>query len=79
MTKLNKQKIGWIMKILGINASQRKDGNSYQLLKSAFEGIKEEDKSIETELYRSTKKTWIAYTQPIEIKPEKQNRKNLVG
>ncbi|MEW6528346.1 MAG: diaminopimelate decarboxylase [Candidatus Micrarchaeota archaeon] len=30
-------------------------------------------------LYRSTKKTWIAYTQPIEIKPKKQNRKNLVG
>lgn len=38
------------MKIVGINASQRKDGSSYQLLKTAFEGVKEEDKSIETEL-----------------------------
>lgn len=37
------------MKILGINASQRKDGSSYQLLQSAFEGVREEDKSIETE------------------------------
>ncbi|KFD42481.1 hypothetical protein HY02_06815 [Peptococcaceae bacterium SCADC1_2_3] len=26
-----------------------KDGSSYQLLQSAFEGVKEEDKSIETE------------------------------
>ncbi|MBT9160205.1 MAG: hypothetical protein DDT26_01480 [Dehalococcoidia bacterium] len=37
------------MKILSVNASQRKDGSSYQLLQSALEGVKEEDKSIETE------------------------------
>jgi multimeric flavodoxin WrbA len=36
------------MKILGINGSQRKDGNSYLLLQQAFEGIKE--KSLDTEL-----------------------------
>jgi multimeric flavodoxin WrbA len=29
------------MKILGINGSQRKDGNSYLLLKSALDGVKE--------------------------------------
>jgi multimeric flavodoxin WrbA len=40
-----------IMKILGINGSQRKDGNSYLLLKSALEGAKGEiDGLIETEL-----------------------------
>ncbi|HAW49555.1 TPA: hypothetical protein DCX16_01190, partial [bacterium] len=39
------------MKILGINGSQRKEGNSYLLLKSALEGAKEEDESlIETEI-----------------------------
>jgi multimeric flavodoxin WrbA len=38
------------MKILGINASQRKDGNSYLLLKAAFEGAKGEDRAIETEM-----------------------------
>ncbi|MFH0947402.1 MAG: flavodoxin family protein [Elusimicrobiota bacterium] len=38
------------MKIIGINSSQRKDGNSYRLLKSALEGAKEEDILIETEL-----------------------------
>lgn len=36
------------MKILGINGSQRKDGNSYLLLKSALEAAKEEDNLIET-------------------------------
>ncbi|MEW6041495.1 MAG: flavodoxin family protein [Elusimicrobiota bacterium] len=48
------------MKIIGINASQRKVGNSYQLLKAAFEGVKEENKSIETELLQLAK---------FEIKP----------
>lgn len=38
------------MKILGINGSQRKDSNSYQLLQSAFKGVNEEDKTIETEM-----------------------------
>lgn len=39
------------MKISGINASQRNNGNSYQLLKSALEGAKgESDGLIETEL-----------------------------
>jgi len=38
------------MRILGINGSQRKDGSSYLLLQSAFEGVKEEDRSIETEI-----------------------------
>ncbi|MEN4006362.1 MAG: flavodoxin family protein [Methanobacteriaceae archaeon] len=39
------------MKILGINGSQRKDGNSYLLLKSALEGAKKEDERlIDTEL-----------------------------
>lgn len=38
------------MRILGINGSQRKDSNSYHLLKAAFEGVKEEGKSIETEM-----------------------------
>ncbi|MFZ5985986.1 MAG: flavodoxin family protein [Bacillota bacterium] len=37
------------MKILGINGSQRKDGSSYQLLQSAFKGVKEEDEFIEIE------------------------------
>jgi multimeric flavodoxin WrbA len=36
------------MKILGINGSQRKDGNSYLLLQAAFEGVKEE--GLDTEL-----------------------------
>ncbi|MEW6621386.1 MAG: flavodoxin family protein [bacterium] len=48
------------MKILGINGSQRKDGNSYELLKAAFEGVKEENKSIETE---------ILHLAELEIKP----------
>ncbi|MBU2610876.1 MAG: flavodoxin family protein [Chloroflexi bacterium] len=38
------------MRILGINGSQRKDGNCYLLLKSAFEGVKEEEVAIETEM-----------------------------
>lgn len=38
------------MKILGINGSQRKDGNSYLLIKSALDGAKEEDNLIETEI-----------------------------
>lgn len=38
------------IKILGINGSQRKNGSSYQLLNAAFNGAKEEDKIIETEL-----------------------------
>ena len=38
------------IKILGINGSQRKDGSSYELLKASFEGVKEEDKSIDTEM-----------------------------
>lgn len=38
------------MKVLGINGSQRKDGSSYHLLKWAFEGVKEQDRSIETEI-----------------------------
>lgn len=38
------------MRILGINASQRKDGSSYRLLQSAFEGAKEEDTAIESEI-----------------------------
>ncbi len=38
------------MKVLGINGSQRKDGNSYLLLKSTLEGAKEEDSLIETEI-----------------------------
>jgi NAD(P)H-dependent FMN reductase len=38
------------MKILGINASQRKDGSSYRLLQAAFEGAREEYQAIETEL-----------------------------
>ena len=39
------------MKIIGINGSQRKDGNSYLLLKSALEGAKgESDGLIKTEL-----------------------------
>jgi len=39
------------MKILGINGSQRKDGNSYLLLKSALEGARQENESlIETEM-----------------------------
>ncbi len=39
------------MKILGINGSQRKEGNSYFLLKSALGGARGEDDSlIETEL-----------------------------
>ncbi len=42
------------MKILGINASQRKDGNSYLLLKSALKGAKEEDDLIETEILQLT-------------------------
>jgi multimeric flavodoxin WrbA len=36
------------MKILGINGSQRKDGNSYLLLQAAFKGVKEE--GLDTEL-----------------------------
>jgi len=48
------------MRVLGINASQRKDGNSYQLLKAAFEGAKGEDKAIETEMLQLT---------DLEIKP----------
>jgi len=38
------------MKILGINGSQRKNGNSYRLLKAAFEGVKEQNNNIETEV-----------------------------
>lgn len=38
------------MKILGINASQRKNGSSYQLVQAAFQGVKEEDGAIETEM-----------------------------
>lgn len=38
------------MKIVGINGSQRKNGSSYHLLKVAFEGVKEEDSLIETEI-----------------------------
>ncbi|MEW6606879.1 MAG: flavodoxin family protein [bacterium] len=38
------------MKVLGINGSQRKEGNSFLLLKSALERTKEEDKSIEIEI-----------------------------
>ena len=38
------------IKILGINASQRKGGNSYQLLKAAFNGAKEKSKVIKTEM-----------------------------
>ncbi|MFH1824121.1 MAG: flavodoxin family protein [Candidatus Firestonebacteria bacterium] len=39
------------MKILGINGSQRKDGNSYLLIKSALEGSRGEDENlIKTEL-----------------------------
>ena len=45
-----KNKTTETIKILGINGSQRKNGNSYQLLKAAFNGVKEEDKIIETEL-----------------------------
>lgn len=48
------------MRILGINASQRKDGSSYQLLKVAFEGVKEESNSIITE---------VLQLADIEIKP----------
>lgn len=39
-----------MIKILGINGSQRKDGNSYHLLIAAFEGVKKESNSIETEI-----------------------------
>jgi len=45
-----KNKTTETIKILGINGSQRENGSSYQLLKAAFNGVKEEDKSIETEL-----------------------------
>ncbi|MFH1684322.1 MAG: flavodoxin family protein [Candidatus Margulisiibacteriota bacterium] len=38
------------IKILGINGSQRKDCNSYRLIKAAFEGARKEDKSITTEI-----------------------------
>jgi len=48
------------MKILGINGSQRKDGNSYLLLKAAFEGVKGEGAAIETELLQMA---------DLEIKP----------
>lgn len=49
------------MKILGINASQRKDGNSYLLLKVAFEGVDAESEGlIETE---------ILHLKDFEIKP----------
>lgn len=49
------------MKILGINSSQRRDGNSYILLKSAFEGVKEESGGLmETE---------ILQLRDFEIKP----------
>lgn len=49
------------MKILGINGSQRREGNSYLLLKSALEGAKkEDDKLIETE---------ILQLRDFEIKP----------
>ncbi|MBI4653172.1 flavodoxin family protein [Candidatus Kuenenbacteria bacterium] len=49
------------MKILGINGSQRKEGNSYLLLKSALEGARAEDERwIETE---------ILQLRDFEIKP----------
>lgn len=48
------------MRILGINGSQRKDGSSYLLLQSAFEGMKEEDKASETEILQLAE---------LEIKP----------
>jgi multimeric flavodoxin WrbA len=48
------------MKILGINGSQRKDGNSYLLIKSAFNGVKEKSNLIETE---------ILQLKDFEIKP----------
>lgn len=38
------------MKILGINASQRKEGSSYYLLKAAFEGILKESRAINTDM-----------------------------
>ena len=60
------------MKILGINASQRKDSSSYQLLKTAFEGVKEEDKTIETEMLQlanlEIKPCKVCYSGVQEIK-----------
>jgi multimeric flavodoxin WrbA len=38
------------LKVLGINASQRKNGSSYHLLEIALQGVKEEDLAIETEI-----------------------------
>lgn len=42
------------MQVLCINGSQRKDGNSYLLIKSALDGAREEDNLIETDILQLT-------------------------